>query len=200
MLFRSAGTYAGQVCEVGDMVICISDGTVASSLDWTVVQSNIDPNQKADNHNGVYMVSSSHSTDTNIWQGNPLDSGANLYEQGVTIVYLLQQAFSGGSDVTLDIHGFYQYGSAFYTNGVPVYKNGEPFSETCSAGTIFVMHLYGPRYNIIAQTNLPESVPKNQGIANSGKLLCVNNDGSVTPVNPSLTGEILQLPFSITLN
>ena len=38
----TAGTYAGQDCEIGDMVICIADGSQASSLDWTVVQSNID--------------------------------------------------------------------------------------------------------------------------------------------------------------
>lgn len=37
----TAGTYAGQECEVGDMVICIADGTEASSLDWTVVQTNM---------------------------------------------------------------------------------------------------------------------------------------------------------------
>ena len=38
----TAGTYAGQNCEIGDMVICINDGYQASGLDWTVVQSNID--------------------------------------------------------------------------------------------------------------------------------------------------------------
>ena len=38
-----AGTYAGEVCEVGDMIICVKDyasGT-ASNADWAVVQSNL---------------------------------------------------------------------------------------------------------------------------------------------------------------
>lgn len=38
----TAGTYAGKTCEVGDLIICIADGTVASDSDWTVAQTNID--------------------------------------------------------------------------------------------------------------------------------------------------------------
>ena len=38
----TAGTWAGVTCEVGDMVICITDGTSANNAHWTVVQSNID--------------------------------------------------------------------------------------------------------------------------------------------------------------
>lgn len=38
----TAGTYAGTVCEVGDMIICVKDGTVAANADWSVIQSNID--------------------------------------------------------------------------------------------------------------------------------------------------------------
>lgn len=38
----TAGTYAGVVCEIGDMIVCVKDGTVAANADWTVIQSNID--------------------------------------------------------------------------------------------------------------------------------------------------------------
>lgn len=37
----SAGTFAGQDCEVGDMVICSADGDTASDADWSVVQANV---------------------------------------------------------------------------------------------------------------------------------------------------------------
>lgn len=38
----TAGTYAGDVCEVGDMIICVkSHATGASNADWNVVQTNI---------------------------------------------------------------------------------------------------------------------------------------------------------------
>lgn len=39
-LVVTAGTYAGQLCERGDFVICVSSGKAASDLDWTVVQGN----------------------------------------------------------------------------------------------------------------------------------------------------------------
>lgn len=38
----TAGTYAGVKCEVGDLVICITDGTTANNAHWTVAQTNID--------------------------------------------------------------------------------------------------------------------------------------------------------------
>lgn len=39
-----AGTYAGQSCEVGDMIICVKKyaSASASNADWQVIQSNID--------------------------------------------------------------------------------------------------------------------------------------------------------------
>ena len=39
---NTAGTYAGQTCEVGDLIICITDGTSKNDSHWTVAQTNID--------------------------------------------------------------------------------------------------------------------------------------------------------------
>ena len=38
----TAGTYAGFKCELGDMIICITDGTSSNNAHWSVVQTNID--------------------------------------------------------------------------------------------------------------------------------------------------------------
>lgn len=38
----SAGMYAGQKCEVGDLIICVTDRATASDDDWTVIQANVD--------------------------------------------------------------------------------------------------------------------------------------------------------------
>lgn len=39
----TAGTYKGQKCEVGDLIVCIKDyADPAADSDWTVVQTNID--------------------------------------------------------------------------------------------------------------------------------------------------------------
>jgi hypothetical protein len=56
-----AGTYAGQVCENGDMIVCVKDyasGT-ASNADWAVIQRNLDgivigPNSAVDAHIAVF--------------------------------------------------------------------------------------------------------------------------------------------------
>ncbi len=38
-----AGTYAGQKCQIGDMVICVKDfNTTSDNADWVVIQVNID--------------------------------------------------------------------------------------------------------------------------------------------------------------
>lgn len=37
-----AGTYAGQVCEVGDMIICLTDGTSSVTGTWNVINTNVD--------------------------------------------------------------------------------------------------------------------------------------------------------------
>lgn len=39
---NAAGTYAGQKCEQGDLIICIADALSTSTSHWTVAQTNID--------------------------------------------------------------------------------------------------------------------------------------------------------------
>lgn len=38
----TAGIYADETCEVGDMIICIKDRNSANNADWAIVQTNID--------------------------------------------------------------------------------------------------------------------------------------------------------------
>lgn len=38
----TASTYAGKVCEVGDLMICVTDSTSANDAHWVVAQTNID--------------------------------------------------------------------------------------------------------------------------------------------------------------
>lgn len=40
-IVKSAGSFAGQTCEVGDMIICHTAGTTAKDADWQVIQTNI---------------------------------------------------------------------------------------------------------------------------------------------------------------
>ena len=38
----STVTVGGVACEIGDMIVCLADGSVASDADWAVIQANID--------------------------------------------------------------------------------------------------------------------------------------------------------------
>ena len=58
-----AGTYAGNVCEAGDYIICVKDyaSGSASNSDWTVLQKNLDgavtgPSTSVANHVAVFDV------------------------------------------------------------------------------------------------------------------------------------------------
>lgn len=55
------GKYLGnsEVCEIGDLIICIKDGTTHSAGDWTIVQTNIDgavigPASAVNNHVAIF--------------------------------------------------------------------------------------------------------------------------------------------------
>lgn len=37
---KVAGVYAGSTCEMGDMLVCIANGTTVNNADWTVMQQN----------------------------------------------------------------------------------------------------------------------------------------------------------------
>ena len=56
---NKVGTYAGKACEIGDLVICITDGLSANDAHWTVAQTNIDgavigPASAVNNHVAIF--------------------------------------------------------------------------------------------------------------------------------------------------
>ena len=73
---QEAGTYAGNVCEVGDLIICIRDyaSGSASDSDWQVMQANLD--------GAVTGPSSSVSAHVVVFSGT---SGKRIIDSGFTI-------------------------------------------------------------------------------------------------------------------
>lgn len=56
---NEAGTYAGQKCEQGDLIICIADALSTNTPHWTVAQTNIDgavigPASAVNNHVAIF--------------------------------------------------------------------------------------------------------------------------------------------------
>ena len=70
----TAGTYNGANCEIGDMIICVKDGSSNTASDWTIVQSNI---------NGAVTCPTS-STDAHVAVFNG-DTGKIIKDSGFTI-------------------------------------------------------------------------------------------------------------------
>lgn len=56
------GTYAGQLCEVGDLLICITAGTTDVAATWTVAQTNINGYVTHKVNNVAYTVYSNDTT------------------------------------------------------------------------------------------------------------------------------------------
>lgn len=71
---NTAGTYVGQKCEVGDLIICITDGTSANNAHWTVAQTNTD---------GV-VIGPTSSVSGNIAAFNATN-GKSIYDTGLKL-------------------------------------------------------------------------------------------------------------------
>lgn len=70
----TAGTYANKVCEVGDIIICVTEGTSANNDHWAVIQNNID---------GAVYKGANNFTDTHViiadsTAGKVKDSGKTI--------------------------------------------------------------------------------------------------------------------------
>lgn len=75
----TAGTYAGQVCEIGDRIMAINDGPSSGSTvinaDWTVSQTNIDGAVTSENalDNNTLVVGNGNKTVKKLSNGNAGD-------------------------------------------------------------------------------------------------------------------------------
>lgn len=78
----TAGTYAGQVCGVGDMVICVKDGPATGTSvingDWSVVQSQLDLVGGKDTVG--FVKNGSTVTSTSGLTASPIISGVPYYK------------------------------------------------------------------------------------------------------------------------
>lgn len=105
------GTYAGQNCEIGDLIICVTDGTTAADGDWTVAQNNIDgalftgsnytagqllvaTNSGAVNTTGYTIAT---PTVGSILYGSATNAYSSLATTGASAGYVLTLTNSGGS-------------------------------------------------------------------------------------------------------
>lgn len=132
----TAGTYAAQKCEIGDMIICLTTGTTATDAHWTVVQTNID--------GAVIGPDSAVADRIAVFNGA---TGKILKDGGVTLSQLVQTSrkvtagsgLTGGGVLSADITLSHQVkpttgsdagGSGSVVTGVTVDTMGHVVSTT----------------------------------------------------------------------
>lgn len=110
-----AGTYAGKVCEVGDLVICITDGTSANNAHWTVAQTNID---------GAVVKNGTAANNGSVTQPVYVDTNGVIQKT----THTLEASVPSGAKFT----------DTTYTAGAGLTLNGTSFSHSniVSAGSV----------------------------------------------------------------
>lgn len=170
------GTYAGQKCEIGDMIICETDGTSANNSHWTVIQSNVDgtvtgPANATDNHVATFDGNSGKVIQ---------DSGFTIEKSVPADAIFTDTTYSNGNGINLSGTTF---SANFPTSGTPAALGT---ASNGSANTIARSdHVHAkPTYGNI---NTGGAITATQTIANGDKIVIVDNSDSSKLTGASIT-------------
>ena len=202
----TAGTYAGQKCEVGDMVVCLTDATSSVDPTWTVIQSNID---------GAVITATTSSTDGHIvlFSGT---TGNKIKSSGVGIVSTISDSDSipTASAVKTFVEGKKYVTSSgvtsvglslpsiFSVTGSPVTTTGTLTGslKTQNVNTVFAGPSSGsaaaPTFRKLVAADLPGTYAGSSTAATSANKLNTDAGSSTEPVYFS-NGVPVALTYSI---
>ena len=111
---KTAGSYAGQTCEIGDMIICITSGTTATNSHWTVIQTNINgavtgPSSSVTNRVAVFNGTTGKVIkDSGFTIGKSVPSDAKFTDTIYTLPIADEDTLGGvkeGGDIAIDSDG-----------------------------------------------------------------------------------------------
>lgn len=200
----TAGSYAGETCEVGDMIICVTTGTSANNSHWIVVQTNINsavtgPSSSINGQVAVFNGSTgkvikavnastlSVGSATN-WTGKPSWIGSSKPTYTASEVGALADDGTAVSAekvenaLTLSVNSGTAEGTSKYTFNGSAAKSlnlvaGSNVTLTPTAGKLTISAT-GTTYDVFSSTE-DGLVP---AAADSGKLLTSTSDKWVTPI------------------
>lgn len=114
----TAGIYAGEMCEIGDMIICVTDGTVASDGDWTVVQSNVDGAVTGPRYSEDYSLAAFNGTSGKVIRNTDIktDINGSLIRGAKAGTTVGTGGFAFGRDV--EARGDYSHAEGEYTSAI----------------------------------------------------------------------------------
>lgn len=166
----TAGTYANKVCEVGDIIICVTDGTAANDEHWAVIQNNID---------GAVYKGTNAFVDNNIIVAD--STAGKVKSSGVTISTSAPASSSGDTTIPTSkavwsaISGASGYGKTgtvtSITAGTGLNTSADQADSATkgsitTTGTLYLTKSgvtagsYGPTANVTGSNNTTLSVPQ----------------------------------------
>ncbi|MBQ6480518.1 MAG: hypothetical protein IJI45_05325 [Anaerolineaceae bacterium] len=170
------GIYAGHVCEIGDTIICVKEGTTASNADWAIIQANIDgavtgSASATDRHVAVFDGTSGKVID---------DSGFTIEKSVPADAKFTDTTYSNGNGINLSGTIF---SANFPTSGTPAALGT---ASNGSANTIARSdHVHTkPTYGNITTVG---AITATQTIANGDKIVIVDNSDSSKLTGASIT-------------
>jgi hypothetical protein len=112
-------TVGGVACEIGDMIVCLADGSVASDADWAVIQANIDgavtgPVSSVANHIAIFdgatgkvVKDSGFTIETSVPAGALFTDENVTVEENAAVKFALVGAEAAGTGHLLTDSGVY---------------------------------------------------------------------------------------------
>ena len=106
-IVNTAGEYAGQQCEVGDMLICLISGTTTNNAHWNIVQTNINgaitgPASSTDGQIAIFNGTSGKSLKA-INSADLTVGKANSTVGTLTFTGSISESFNGSENKTINI-------------------------------------------------------------------------------------------------
>ena len=172
----TAGTYAGKVCEIGDTIMCVTDGTSSNNAHWTVIQANID---------GA-VTGGTSSTDSNVAIFNGT-SGRIIKDSGFTIgksvpsnAKFTDTTYTNGDGLSLSGTTF---SASFPTSGTPSALGTA--SNGTSTNVARADHVHAkPAYGNITTAG---AITATADIANGDKIVIVDSSNSSKLTGTTIT-------------
>lgn len=174
----SNDSFAGQTCEIGDMIICIKDGTVTNTADWTVIQTNIDGAVTGPTSSTAGHIATFTGTTGKVIQDSGFTIATSVPANAVftDTTYENKAAASDGTDVSLVTTG-----DKYNWNNKGTYSKpsgGIPASDLASGVIPTVPSAY-------------TSNPKMNGTASAGSSTNWSKGDHVHPVDTSRQAKII---------
>lgn len=150
----TAGTYSGSKCEIGDMLICLTDGSASTAATWTVVQANIDGAVT-----GPASSTASHVAVFNDATGKVIkDSGYTIATSVPSGAVFTDTKYSAGAGIS-------QSGTTFSNSGVRSVKAGASANQ------------------VVVDTNGTNSTITINNVANAANATKATKDSSDQQIN-----------------